>query len=112
MRVLLHIRAKTRCTTLQVHLPRQAGLHERIQTIVNGRVGNFRHRFFGAKENLIRRRMIALVGEHVIDTTSLRRETKTARAQLFSQVTFVLVCGCGRAQSTDKITFQRPPVKI
>jgi len=35
--------------------------------------------------------MIALVQQHVIDLLALRRQAQTGRAQLFSQVLFVLL---------------------
>jgi hypothetical protein len=90
MAVRVHVRAKTRRAAIQRDLPREAGLDERIETIINGRVGNFRHLFFCAHENFVGRRMIAFVQQHVINLLALRREAQTRRAQLFGQVLFVL----------------------
>ena len=91
MAVFVHVWTIARRATIQSNLPREAAFHERIEAIINGRVGNFRHRFFGAHENFFRRRMIALVAQHVINLLALRRETQAGRAQLFSQVLVVFV---------------------
>ena len=90
MAVFVHVRTETRRAAIQCHLPREARLYQRIKTVVNGRVGNFRHRFFGADKNFLGGRMIALVQQHIIDLLALRRETQTGRAQLFSQVLSVV----------------------
>ncbi len=74
-----------------VHLPRQAAFHQRIEAVINRRVGNLRHLLFGADENFLGGRMIALLQQHVIDLLALRREAQTGRAQLFGQVLFVFV---------------------
>ena len=86
MAMLLHVRAKPRRATFQLNLADEAALHERIEAIINRRVRNLRHRAFRADENLLRRRMVALLHDHVVNMLALRRETKAARAQPFSQV--------------------------
>ena len=91
MAVFVHVRAIARRTAIQSDLSRQTRFHERIEAIIDRRVGNVRHRFFGAHENFFRRRMIALVQKHIVNLLALRRETQAGRAQLFGQVLFVCV---------------------
>jgi len=91
MGVVLHVRAEPGGAALQLYLPREAGLHEGIQAVVNRGVGNLGHGLLGADENLVGRGMIPLLDEDVIDAAALGRKTKAAGAQLFSQVPFVLV---------------------
>ena len=91
--MLLHIRAETRCAPLQLNLADQPAFNEGIEAIINRRVGDFGHLLFGPDENFFGRRVIALVQDYVINLLPLRRETKAARAQLFSQVLFGLVMG-------------------
>ena len=86
MAMLLHVRTKPRRAAFQLHLANEAAFHERVEAVVNRRMGNFRHRLLRAHENFLRRRMVALLHDHVIDVLALWRETKAARAQLFSQV--------------------------
>ena len=65
-------------------------LHQRIEAVIDRRVGNLRHRLLGADENLLGGRMVALVEQHVIDLLALRREAQAGRTQLFGQVLVVL----------------------
>src|ERR1017187_10350114 len=53
MAVIRHVRAEARRAALHVDLPRQAAFHQRVETIVNRRVRNFRHRALGADKNLL-----------------------------------------------------------
>ena len=59
--MLLHVRAKTRRPAVDVHLPRHTALHQRVEAVVNRRHGNIGHLAFGADENFLGRRMIALL---------------------------------------------------
>ena len=93
--MLLHVWAKPRCAAFKLDLTHEAALHQRIEAIVNRRVRNFRHHALGADKNFLGGGVIALVHEHVIDMLTLRRETKTARAQPFGQVLLgFTVCAC------------------
>ena len=67
-------------------LPDETAFHERVEAIVNGRVGNLRHRAFGADENFLCRRVIAFLHDHVIDVLALRREPKAAGVQSFTEI--------------------------
>ena len=96
--MLVHVRAEARRAAVQRDLPDQPAFYQRVEAIVNRGVGNLRHLFFGADKNFLGGRMVALVQQHVINLLPLRRETKAARAQPFSQVAFRLFCG-GRYSS-------------
>ena len=50
---------------------------------------------FGADENLLRGRMIALLQQHVIDVLALRREPEPARVQAFGQLPIQFVVAGG-----------------
>ena len=89
MAMFLHVRAKPRRTAFELDLPDKSALHERIERVVNCGMGNIRHRFFGTNIDFIRRGMIALVLDHVIDAAPLRRETKAADVQPFAEI---LIC--------------------
>jgi hypothetical protein len=91
MAVFVHVRAIARRPTIQSDLPGEAAFHERVEAVIDRGVGDFRHLLFGADENLLGGRMIALVQQHVIDLLALRRQTQAGRAQLFGQVLFVLL---------------------
>jgi hypothetical protein len=99
MAMILHVRAKARRAPLKLDLTDQAALDEGVEAIINRRVRDFRHLLFGADEDFFGRRVIPLVQDHVINLLALRRETKTARAQLFSQVLFGLVMGGAHRES-------------
>lgn len=91
MAMLFHVGAIPRRATLQMNLPRQTTFHERIKAVIDCCVGNLRHRFLGATEDIFRRGMIALVQQHVINATPLRREAEAARRQSLAQLAFDLV---------------------
>ena len=76
--MLVHVRAKARRAAVQRDLPGQAALYQRVEAVVNRGVGNLRHRAFGADENLLGGRVIALLQQHVIDLLPLRREPEPA----------------------------------
>ena len=73
-----------------VHLPGQTAFYQRVEAVVNRRVGNLRHRAFGADEDLLGGRMIALLEQHVIDLLPLRREPETARVQPLAQTVILI----------------------
>ena len=102
MAMLLHVRAEPRRAAFELHLTDEAALHERIEAVINRRVGNLRHRLFCADENFLRRRMIALVHDHVVDMLALRREAEAARAQPFGQV-MPCFAGCGCAHYEGEV---------
>jgi hypothetical protein len=110
MAMLLHVRAKARRAAFKLHLPDEATLHERIQTIINRRVRNLRHRLFRADENFFRRRMIALLHDHVIDVLALRRETKAAGVQPLAE--FAAQFFLDHAHRKGKINMNPSCVKI
>jgi hypothetical protein len=91
MAMLVHVRAIARRAAIQSDLPGEAAFHERIEAVIDCGVGDFRHLLFGADENLLGGRMVALVQQHVIDLLALRRQAQTGGAQLFGQVLFVLL---------------------
>ena len=111
MAVLVHIRTEPRRAALQLHLPREAGFHERIEAVVNRGVGDFRHRLLGADENLLGGRMVALVEQHVINLLPLRRQTQAGGAQLFGQVPF-FVRMAARFHAGKNLAQGAPQVKI
>jgi hypothetical protein len=73
-------------------------------------VGNFRHRLLGAHEDFFRRRVVALVAQHVINLLALGRQTQTGGTQLFGQVLFVLVLAA--RLHYGKFTGRKVQVKI
>ena len=109
--MLAHIRAKTRRPAVHVHLARHAGLHQRIETIINRRHRNIRHLALGANKNFLRRRMIPLLDQHIIHLLALRGEPEAARGELLAQMfiqSFVFDAG----HSTGKLRFPCILVKI
>ena len=110
MAVLLHVRAEARRAAFQLDLADEAAFHERVERVVNSGVGNIRHRLFGANVNFIRRRMVALVLDHVIDAATLRRETKAAGVQPFTEFTAQFFLD--RAHCKVKISASLKLVKI
>jgi len=86
MAMLVHVRAKARRAAIQLHLADESAFHERIERVVNRRVRNLRHLLFRADKNFIRRRMIALLHQHVINALALRRKTEAARVQTLADV--------------------------
>lgn len=85
MAVLAHVRAEPRRAAVQLHLPDQPALHQRVQAIIDGGVGNVRHVFLGAEKHFLGSRMIALLEQNVIDLLALRREPEAARIQPFAE---------------------------
>jgi hypothetical protein len=57
---------------------------------------------FGAEEDLLRRRMIALLQQHVIDVLALRREPEPARGQALVQIAAQFVLNSTRLISRAK----------
>ena len=110
MAMLRHVRAEARRTAFKLNLANETTFHQRVEAIVNGRVGNLRHRAFGADENLLRRLMVALLHDHVINVLPLRRETKAARAQPFGQA--VIQFFLDQIHCRGKINVNLKPVKI
>lgn len=108
--MLLHVRAKPRRAAFELDLANKTALHERIETIINRRMGNLRHRLLRADENFLGGRMIALLHDHVINVLALRREAKTAGGQSRAEIIicFSLDCIHGKA----KIAVSHEPVKI
>jgi len=102
MAMLLHVRAEPRRSAFQLDLADEAALHERVEAVIDRCMGNFRHRLFCADENFLRRRMIALVHDHVINVLALRRETETAGAQPLGQV-MLRFAGCGCAHYEGEV---------
>jgi len=86
MAMIMHVWAKTSCAAVQLHLADEAAFDERIETIIDGCVGDFGHLFFCADKNLIGRRMIALVQQDIINALALRREPEAERAQAFADI--------------------------
>ena len=86
MAMLLHVRAKSRRATFELNLPDETTFYKCIEAVINRRVGNFRHRAFGADENFLCRRVIAFLHDHVIDVLALRREPKAAGVQSFTEI--------------------------
>ena len=85
MAVLVHVRAKPRRAAVQRDLPGQPAFYQRVEAIVNRRMGNLRHRALGADEDLLGGRMIALLEQHVIDLLPLRCEPEAAGVQPLGQ---------------------------
>jgi hypothetical protein len=88
MAVLVHVRAKTSRAAIQRDLPSEPGFYQSVEAVVNRRVRNLRHLSFGADENFLGGRVVALLEQHVINLLALRREAEAARAQPFDQVAF------------------------
>lgn len=86
MAMLVHVRAKASRPAVQSDLPHKAGFHERIQAVIDRRMRNFRHLLFRTDKNFIRRGMIALVLQHVINLLPLRRKTETVRRQAMAEI--------------------------
>ena len=84
--VFAHVGAEARGAAVHIHLARHAGLHQRVEAIVNGGHGNFRHLALGADENFLSSRMIALLDQHIIDVLALWREPEAARGELPAQM--------------------------
>src|SRR5262245_1894052 len=76
--MLAHIRTEARRPPLDRYLPRQAALHQRIQTIINGGHRNLRHLPLGPNENFLGCRVITLLQKHRINVLALRGKPKTA----------------------------------
>lgn len=86
MAMLFHVRTKPRRAALQLDLLNKPALHQSVERVVNRCVGNFRHLLFGADENFISRRMVALLQQHVVNALALRRKTKAARVQTLAEL--------------------------
>jgi hypothetical protein len=76
MAMLAHIRAKTRGTPIQRHLPQQTATDQHTQAIVNGGEGNLGHPPFDPFENFVRSRMIATIRHHLENFAALPGKTK------------------------------------
>src|ERR1035437_7916908 len=95
MTMLLHVRAKARRAAFELDLAHEAALYQRVEAVINRGHGNVGHGLFGPDENLLRRWMVALLQQHVIDLLPLRRETETARAQPLGQMALnFAMAGC------------------
>ena len=107
MAMLPHVRAIARRRAFQVYMPHEAALHQRIQAIINRRVRDLRHLPFRPHKNFVRRGMIALVQQHVIDLLPLRGETKTARRQatieIFTGLFLHSVHGKGQVKAKNPV---------
>ena len=85
MAVLAHIRAKTRCAAVQDDEADQPAFYQRIEAVVNRGHGNVGHGFFGPDEDLLRRGMVALLQQHIINMLALGRKPEPARRQALIQ---------------------------
>jgi hypothetical protein len=99
MAMLVHVRAKSRRSAVQGYLPYQAGFDEGIQAVINSGMGNLRHLLFRPDEDLIRRGMIALMQQHVINLLPLGRKTEAVSRQTAAQSRLFLR-GVHREEST------------
>ena len=86
MAVLAHVRAEPGGAAIQRHLPGKPALYQCIEAVVNRGHGNIRHGLFGPDENLLGRRVIALLQQHVVNVLALRRGPEPARGQALVQV--------------------------
>src|ERR1043166_2752884 len=68
--MLMHVGTKTRGAPVQVYLLHQAAPHQCVQAVVDRRHRNVRHHVLGPQEDLLRRRMIPLLQQHVIHPTA------------------------------------------
>ena len=108
--MFLHVRAKPRRAPFKLDLPHEPTFHERVEGVIDRCVGNFRHRLLRAHEDFFRRRMIALMENHVINMLSLRRETEAARIEPFAKFIAVFFLDCVHLRS--KIVATPALVKI
>jgi len=86
MAMLAHVRAEPGGAAVNLHLARQPAFDQGIEAVIDRGHGNVRHPVFGTEEDLLRRRMIALLQQHVIDVLALRREPEPARGQALVQI--------------------------
>ena len=86
MAMLLHIWAVTGRFAFQIDLADQTALHQRIQTVVNGRHRNIVHLLFRAQENFFGGGMIPLLEQNIVNMLPLGGETQAAGGQPFVQV--------------------------
>ena len=110
MAMLMHVRAKARRAAVQRDLLGQAAFYQRVEAVVNRRVGNLRHLPLGADENLLGGRMIALLEQHVIDLLTLRREPEAAGVQ--PRAEFIADFFLDQTHRGDTIGPSPKPVKI
>lgn len=81
MPMLPHIRAKPHRRPIQNHLPHQPALHQHTQTIIDRRKRNLRIRPLRPLKNLLRRRMIMALCQHIKHLLPLPRHPQPARRQ-------------------------------
>ena len=96
MAVFLHVGAVPARAPLELHLAHQPAFHQRIQAIIDRGVGYVRHVPFCPDENLLRRGMIPLLQNHVVNLLALGRETKPQGVQLLSQTPLRIFMPCAR----------------
>ena len=85
MKMFPHIRAIAHCHPIQIDQAHQPAPYERVQAIIDRGHGNDGHGPLGPHENFLRRRVIALPQQHIINMLPLRRQAKAARRQSFAE---------------------------
>jgi len=81
MAVLLHVWAESARAAAEMHLSDQAALYQCIEAIIDSRHRNVWHGALGPLKNLVRRRVVAPLQQHVIDMLALPREAEAARRE-------------------------------
>jgi hypothetical protein len=81
MAMLVHVRAVTHGSPVEIDLFDQGAFYQEIETVIDRRHRNIGHAFFCPHENLLSRRMIALMHEHAIDVLALRSKPETPASQ-------------------------------
>ena len=76
-----HVGAIAPGHAVQIDFPNQPAFHEGIEAIVNRGHGNLRHSPFRPHKDLLRRRMIAPLEQHIINVLALRRGPQAPRGE-------------------------------
>lgn len=79
MDVIVQIGAESGGAALQIHLPHQPVLHQRIQAVVHRGQRDPRHTLLGADEDIRGRRMVVRGTQHVMHNATLRRHAQIRR---------------------------------
>lgn len=104
MAMLPHIRAKTGGTSIKRNLTQKTAPHQNTQAVVNGGKRDFGHAPFHAIEDLIGRRMVVTIRDHLENFAPLACKTKARRLERVLQP-FTKLDRFGRGNRGQTVTF-------
>ena len=86
MKMLVHVGTIPGRASIEIDLPHESALHQRVQAVVDGGDGDLGTPLFGPDEYLFSGRMIAPLQQDVIDLLPLSSQSEAARGEAFVEL--------------------------